>query len=262
MGGGLRAKVSNQILESLSRKPFAVIGHRGAAGTKPENTLSSIKYAIENGADIVEVDVRMTRDEVLVLVHDDTLERLAGIPQSVRSLDYRWIRDNIRIDGEPIATLEDALRFIDGRTGLFVDVKEPDTIDRILDLIKLYGVVKWVGVVSLYEEPLRYARENLPGIVTGITYIRSPRRIADAYKIGAKIVLPYYRFATGEVIYSAHKLGLKVVAWTVNNVSDALELTRRGVDGITTDYPERLARLRDKYWYQSRALVYTPPPAI
>ena len=234
------------ILEALSRRPFSVVGHRGAAGVKPENTLSSLRFAMESGADVIEIDVRATKDNVLILLHDESFERLVGIPLKARDLEYKWIKENIRIGGEEIATLEDALRIVGDKAFLFIEIKEPDITTMAIDLVKTYGLVNRVAFISFYDEVLSIVRSIEPRIVTGLIYFKPPGRIFEAKRLGAKIVLPYYRIASAKANAVAHKLGFKVVAWTINDLETAKQMINKGVDAIASDYPDMMVRFRNE----------------
>ena len=235
-----------KIKEALSKKPFSIVGHRGAKGVKPENTLSAIEYAIETGVDIVEVDVRKTKDNQLILFHDPDFKRLTGKTVKLLDLTLEEIKSSITIDGEPVATLEEAIQMINGKTGLFVEIKEPETVNDVLALITKYKAVDWTAVISFYDEALISAKNLLPSIATGLIYMKPPGRIFDAKKIGADFVLPYYKIATEKANAVAHRLGLKVVVWTVNDEETAQEMLKRKVDAMATDYPEILVNLRKK----------------
>jgi len=232
------------VLARISRKPFAVVGHRGAAGRFPENTLKSIEYAIAAGADVVEVDVRATRDGRLIVFHDPDLKRLFNRSERVRDLEYAWIRSNLLLGGEPIPLLEEVLETVRDRVGLFIEVKEPDTTSHVVELVKRYGVVKDTAIISFYDEALVRAREVEPQIATGLIYAKPPGRVLDAKRLGASIVLPHYSIATEKANSLAHKLGLRVVAWTVNDTDTAVRLVKSGVDAIATDLPDALIELR------------------
>ncbi len=234
------------ILEALSRRPFSVVGHRGAAGVKPENTLASLEYAVENGADVVEVDVRATKDGKLILLHDESFERLVGLPLKARDLEYKWILENIRIGGERIASLEDALRHIGDKVYMFIEIKEPDITVDAIELVRRYGLINRVAFISFYDEVLSTVKTVEPRIVTGLIYFKPPGRIFDAKRLGARIVLPYYRIASSKANATAHKLGLKVVVWTVNDLEVARQMINRGADAIASDYPDMMARFRDE----------------
>ncbi len=234
------------ILEALSRRPFSVVGHRGAAGVKPENTISSLKFAVDSGADVIEIDVRATKDNVLILLHDESFERLVGIPLKARDLEYRWIKENIRIGGEEIATLEDALRIIGDKANLFIEIKEPDITVDAIDLVKTYGLISRVALISFYDEVLSTVKSAEPRIVTGLIYFKPPGRIFEAKRLGAKIVLPYYRIASSKANAVAHKLGFKVVVWTINDLETAKQMINRGVDAIASDYPDMMVRFRNE----------------
>ncbi len=235
------------IIERLEQKPFAVIGHRGAAGRRPENTLSAIEYAVSVGVDIVEVDVRKTHDDKLVVFHDEDFKRLFGVDARVRDVDYEWIIENIRFsNGETIPLLRDVLESTRGRAGLFIEVKEPDTTSAIMGLIKEYDMVDDVAIISFYDEALLEAKKYLPRIVTGLIYFRPLGRIFDAKRLKASIVLPRYNIATRKANDLAHRLGLKIVVWTINSVELVYEMFRRGVDGIASDYPEMLVEVRSR----------------
>lgn len=234
------------ILDALSKKPFSVVGLRGAAGVKPENTLSSLWFAVNTGADVVEIDVRATKDNVLILLHNESFERLTGIPLRARDLEYRWIRENIRIGGEKIATLEDALRFIGDRANLLIEVKEPDITGDAVDLIRMYGLIDKTAIISFYDEVLSTVKRIDPRIVTGLLYFKATGKILKARRLGAKIVLPYYRIASPKSITIAHKLGFKIVVWTINDLETAMQMINRGVDAIASDYPDMMARFRNE----------------
>ncbi len=231
-------------MKALERRPFAIVGHRGAAGLEPENTIKSIKRALEIGVDIIEIDVRSTKDGALILLHDEDFKRLAGVKLKARDLLLNEIKEKITIKGEEVATLEDAISVINGKVGLFIEVKEPETTLKIIDLIKAYNATSWIAIISFFDEALITARKLLPDIITGLIYARPPGRIFEAKKLGANIVLPRYTIATKKANSLAHKLGLYVVAWTVNDIKVANRLIQSKIDAIATDYPDKLIKLR------------------
>ncbi|MEM4971551.1 MAG: glycerophosphodiester phosphodiesterase [Sulfolobales archaeon] len=239
-GWGLGSK----ILEILSRKPFAVIGHRGASGLAPENTLASFSKAIEVGSDMVELDVQLTSDGVAIALHDEDLKRVAGLDINVRRKTYAEI-SSIRIRGEPIPRLEDVLRLCVERVGVLIEIKVSGDEGYVIDTIKSLGAVDWVAIISFSEEPLRRVKKAMPSIPVGIIYTQPPGKIVDAKREGFEMALPRYPLATQRSIELAHRLGIKVIAWTVNDEKWVRELASRGVDGITTDYPDMAVRVRE-----------------
>ncbi len=234
------------IEEALNKKPFGIVGHRGAKGVKPENTIASIKYAIEVGVDIVEVDVRKTKDNVLILLHDPDFKRLTGEEIKPQDVDFSYIRENISIDGEPVATLDEALSTVNGKVGLFIEIKEPETTPDVLELVIKHNAIHWAAVISFYDEALIQTKELLPSIKTGLIYFKPPGRIFEAKKLGADFVVPNWKIATAKANAVAHRLGLKVVAWTINDEETAKKVLERKADVMATDYPDMLVSFRKK----------------
>ncbi|WP_457624005.1 glycerophosphodiester phosphodiesterase [Persephonella sp.] len=234
------------IKEILSVKPFAVIGHRGAGGEKPENTLSAISHGISAGADIVEVDVRKTKDGKLVLFHDKDLKRLTGRAVPISQLDYSFIEENVRIDGERIPLLEEALELVGGKAGIFIEIKEPETTPRIIQTVKENDAISWVCIISFYEEALSEAKKLIPEITTGLIYMRPPGKILEAKQIGADVVLPVKNLATEKAVRFAHRMGLKVVSWVINDFETAEIMYQKGVNGIASDYPSMAVEWKNR----------------
>ncbi|MGC9118656.1 MAG: glycerophosphodiester phosphodiesterase [Thermoproteus sp.] len=230
----------HRVLEALSRK--AVIGHRGFPLRRPENTIASFMAAIEAGADIVEMDVWKTADGVPVVIHDGLVKTPGG---ELRVKEARWPELAVhKIGGEPIPTLEDALRAVGGRAGVFVEVKDPDAVELVGDVLRRVGATSWAAVISFHEEALA----RLKGLVPlGLIYAKPPGRIADARRLGFDFVLPHYRLATSKAVDFAHRMGLRVVAWTVNDGRVMEELWSRGVDGIASDDVELAVSVRNKF---------------
>lgn len=233
----------NQVLRALSRKPFAVIGHRGAAGLAPENTMSSFLKAVEIGADLVELDVQVTLDGVAVALHDEDLRRVAGVDLNVRRSSYRDL-SGISIGGEKIPTLEEILRIFAEKIGILIEIKIPGDEDVVIDVVKRSGAEEKVAVISFHEEVLASVKKRLPRIPCGIVYSKPPGKIVEAKRAGLEIVLPRYPLATQKAVDLAHRMGIRVVAWTVNDEEWIMELARRGVDGIASDYPDIAVRIR------------------
>ncbi|MEZ0320133.1 MAG: glycerophosphodiester phosphodiesterase [Pyrobaculum sp.] len=215
------------IVEVLKKR--AVVGHRGYPRVALENTLESIKAALEHGADAVEVDVQVTADGVVVLSHDDTLDRTFGVSIDVRR--SRWPDlSPIRRGPHRLATLEEALSLVDGRAGVLVEVKHPEDAPLVADVVKNAGASRWVALISFHEEAVRGL-----SLYKGLIYAQPPGKIVEAKRLGCHLVLPRYQLATAKAVSFAHRLGLYVVAWTVNDLATAVELWRRGVDGVATD---------------------------
>ncbi len=236
----------NKVLEALGRRPFAVIGHRGARGRAVENTLSALRYAIRTGADIAEFDVQRTRDGVFVASHDPVITSRDGRQVNIREASYSEIASIELPGGERVPRIEELLGEARGRIALFLEIKEPSDARSLVELVLNEKAEDYVAVISFYEEAIRMAKNVYPGIPGGLVYFRPPGLITQCKRLGCEIVLPRYPLATEKAVRYAHRLGLRVVAWTVNEEKWFLELHRRGVDGIATDYPDLGVKIREE----------------
>ncbi|QJA06415.1 glycerophosphodiester phosphodiesterase [Thermosulfurimonas marina] len=230
------------VLEALKRK--ALVGHRGFPAKFLENTLESLEGALKAGADIVEVDLQRTKDGFLVLSHDRNLKRTFGVDLDIEESNWEDLH-RIRKGSYRLARLEEALELVNGRAGMFLEVKNPQTASEVIRLVEDRGAQEWTALISFHPEALEPARGRL---ITGLIYFKPPGRIPEAKKLGCRLVLPKYPLATEKAVNFAHRLGLYVVAWTVNEPPKALELFQRGVDSVATDNIELLKKELSLLW--------------
>ena len=216
------------------------IGHRGAKAYEPENTLRSFKKALDLGVDAVELDVRRTKDDNVVVIHDPEVDRTTNGKGLVNALTLREIKQLVTEKGEEIPTLEEALDFLDKKVKIFIELKEPALEEKVLSLIRGKGLEKNVIIVSFLEEALKKVRELNNEIETGLIYVRHKNPIKAALELKANYLLPLYRFTHTADVEKAHQNGLKVIVWTVNEQEEVLEYQKKGVDGITSDKPDIL----------------------
>jgi len=213
-----------------------LVGHRGVPELELENTLQSIEKAIELGAHVVEVDIQRTRDGVFVLSHDDNLLRVFGVGLNIRDASWEEVA-KVQRDGYRPARLEEALELTKGKVGLFLEIKHPEDAEGVYKKVLEYKAEEWTAIISFYPQALEVLRGK---ITTGLVYSKPPGMIPEAKKLGCLFVLPKYGLATQKAVDFAHRLKLKVVAWTVNDPQKAKELFERGVDGIATDNVKKL----------------------
>ncbi len=243
-------------------------GHRGSAGTHPENTLPSFQAAVDAGASYLELDVHMTRDGEIVVSHDDNLERTCGRPGLIREMDYVEVREAdagfgfapergfpFRGRGVRIPRLAAVLASFHA-TRFIIEVKQeqPSLVERMLRVIDSAGMVGRVLIASEHQKPLDEVRWRTPSIPTNLAYHEIAAfltAMATANSIyrppGDALQIPpeYYswKLATPETVAMAHRHGLEVHIWTVNEEPEMRTLLELGVDGIISDYPQRLRRV-------------------
>lgn len=227
-----------------------VIGHRGDLHAAPENTVASIRSAIDQGVDAVEIDVQMSKDGIVVLNHDYTLERVAGVPASVHELTFAELNAlDIRgvwtgMQAERIATLQQALQEAKGRTKLVVEIKpygeKRELALRTAELIAAEDMTADVYVQSFDAVVLSVVRQTLPDVKLGQILFAAAGNVStldvDFYTVNLTML-------TDRFLQQAHALGREVWVWTVNSERSMREALTYDVDGIITDYPARLRSL-------------------
>jgi len=221
-------------------KGLLKIGHRGARAYEPENTLSSFKRAIELGVDAVELDVRKTRDNEIVVIHNADVNKTTDGSGSVSDFTLEEIQKFVIEKGEHIPTLGEVLDFVGKRVKVLVELKETGIEEKVLDVIREKGLTENVIIISFHEEALRKVRELNDKVATGLIYVRHKNPLQSALELKAEYLLPLYRFTHSANVRKAHEKGLKVIVWTINTPEEAAEYKKKGVDGIATDRPDIL----------------------
>ena len=216
------------------------VGHRGARAYAPENTLASFKKALEIGVDAVEFDVRKTKDNQLVVIHDADVKRTTNGEGLVNDFTLKEIKGFDAGGGEKIPTLEEAFDFLDKKVKVFVELKESGFEEQVLSLVNKKGLEKNVVVTSFLEDALKKVRELNGDIETGLIYANHKNPVKAALDLKANYLLPLYRFTHTANVEKAHECGLKVVVWTINKPEEVKEYAKKGVDGIASDKPDIL----------------------
>lgn len=239
-----------------------VIAHRGASGYAPENTVAAFDKARKMKADYIELDVQMSRDGKLVVIHDTTVNRTTDIdskaPVKVKDLTLKELRKldagsyfGPQFTGERIPTFEKVLDRYKGKIGLLIELKEPALYpgieEKVAAALKKRKMDKpkngKVIVQSFDFNSVRRIHELLPSVPTGVLTSR-PSDLTDAKLNEFAGYANYVNAHLGNVaadptlVGRIHALGMKITPWTVRSRDEVPPLLQAGVDGIVTDYPD------------------------
>jgi glycerophosphoryl diester phosphodiesterase len=231
------------------------IAHRGASGRFPENTIRAFAAAIEAGAQMCELDVQRSRDGAVVVIHDDTVDRTTdgrGAVSAMTLYELKRLDAGVRFGnhfkGERIPMLDEVFALTDGRCGLNIEIKS-DGVERefchlVCRTITSHGALATAMVSSFDWNALAIVRDFEPRIRIGLLASRSPLRLLNAaFEMSAESINPKVDIVTEELCVAAHKRNLNVYTWTVDEPAQMRQLIALGVEGIMTNYPERLREL-------------------
>jgi len=244
----------------------AVVAHRGGAGLWPENTLLALQEAAKLGADWSEIDVHMTRDGVLVVIHDDTVDRTTNGTGRVnnftltelKKLDagYHWTNDNgqtfpFRGQGITIPTLTEIFTAFPQKP-INLDIKQhkPAILASLRQLVSKHDMAKCLLVTSYNFCTAKTFRRLCPGIATGMAdremYIFSALKylyLNRLYNSCADVLEVPFHLVDKRFVDAAHRQNKRIDVWTVNETAEMQRLLNLGVDAILTDYPDKLLQL-------------------
>ena len=245
------------------------IGHRGASGYAPENTMAAFMEAFELKADFIELDVAMTQDGVLIVIHDDTVDRTTDGTGKVAELTYDYIRTldagswfSPEFAGEHVPTLGEVLDAFRGKIGILIEIKDPaiypgieqkvadELIKRNMDKPENGKII----VQSFDWNSVKTFHEILPDVLVGVLTFYAedvlPAALEEASEyadyvnpfLGDPAYPAYVVRVTPAVIDRIHSYGMGILVWTVNNPSDIAWLVKAHADGIITNYPDYVPR--------------------
>lgn len=225
-----------------------IMGHRGAAGLAPENTIAAIVEGLAAGADWIEFDVRRTQDGHIVLVHDRTTRRVATKRVAIHKTDMAELQALEMKRGAAIPTLEEAIEIIGDKARVNIEIKSPDCVPQVVALVQKYikkGYKPSHFLISSFSPAvLRAAYQLDKKLPYGLLQIWPVRfRWLRSVKLSA---VGFYHISalTPFIIALAKRKGLYTYAYTVNSVEEAKQLKRLGLDGIVTNYPNKFDEIR------------------
>lgn len=216
---------------------FLTIGHRGLMGVEPENTLRSFVRAEQEGLDVIELDLHLSSDGALVVMHDPTVDRTTDGtgPISEQSLDQLRKLDAGR--GEQIPVFEEV---VDATTApLQAEIKDVAAARALAEVITRRDLTERVTVISFHDDAVSEISRLLPGIRTGLVASRYGENVVDrATAVDAHFAVLNLRRLTLSIVDRLHEADILVAAWVVNTPRDLLLARTLGVDAATTDVPD------------------------
>nr|WP_315199638.1 glycerophosphodiester phosphodiesterase family protein [uncultured Flavobacterium sp.] len=222
------------------------IGHRGAKGYEPENTLVSFEKAIEMGADGIELDVHLSIDDHLIVIHDETIDRTTngkGVVNQLTLAELQSFRINEKFE---IPTLKEVLDVVNQRCFVNIELKNQDTAEKVVQLIEYYISDKnWNHdhfLVSSFDwnalQQVRFLNDDIR--IGVLTETDMDLAISFARFIKAYALHPDFQLLTNEYVSRIKEKGILVFPWTVNEIDAIQRMKSFNVDGIITDFLDRV----------------------
>jgi len=212
------------------------IGHRGAKGHSPENTLASFEKAIALGVDMIELDVWLSSDKIPMVIHDETIDRTTSKTGLVTDYSAK------ELQALGIPALIDVFKLVDNRCEINVEIKTFSATQAVLNLIAKSTFDQSKILISSFDwNALQEVRFHDEDIRIGVlTETDLDLAMAFAKFIKAEAIHPYFHLLTAENVEKIKEKGFKVFPWTINEPEDITFVKSLEVDGIITDFPERL----------------------
>ncbi|PIB38244.1 glycerophosphodiester phosphodiesterase [Maribacter sp. 4G9] len=238
--------LSGITLASCNMRQPLVIGHRGAMGHETENTLASVQKAMDLGVDMIEIDVFKIQSGEIVVFHDETVDELTNGPGKIEEYNIFDLSKLIVNGGHKIPMLQDVLKLIDNKVALNIELKGDKTADKVNYIMNYYIEKKgWSPenfIISSFKwDELREMRKLNPTVQIAVLTEDNPvDAIPVAKEVNAVAINPYYKNLDMESAKKIRKAGFKINVWTVNEDFDIDAMKKIGVDGIITNYPERV----------------------
>lgn len=267
--GVLQFSINEVMAQQINNRNPIVVAHRGASGYAPENTMAAIKKAITMGVDMIEIDVQLSKDNEVVLMHDLTVDRTTNGKGKVRDLYLEEIKKldagkwfSSEFLGEKVPTLEEVIQAINGQCKLLIEVKRVkskklEIENKIVQLINKYNAYNWCIVQSFETQVIKNIQELDKSIechkLVTMNISVLPLHIDSRIKTGTiykyktvQSINPYFKMLNKRKVNKIHSRGQKIITWTVNEPEDMKRMIEMGVDGIITNYPDRLIQLLKK----------------
>jgi glycerophosphoryl diester phosphodiesterase len=243
------------------RRSVQVTAHRGHSRAAPENTLSALRKAIESRADYVEMDVHLTGDGVIVLLHDRDLKRVAGVSRRLDELSFDEVRKldvgswfDPAFAGERVPTLEEAIHLCRGRIKMNIELKVFGSDRRlaaaVARLIREQAFESDCVITSLDYEALLEAKRHNPRLRMGLIIAHA---LGDVNRLDVEVLSVRADWLSDDVLRTAHHLGREVFVWTINDARQMIRLIQRGVDNIITSDADLGVRVRDDWAKRTEA---------
>ena len=224
----------------------SVIAHRGAAGKAPENTLASVRQALKDNTDWVEIDVQESSDGKVVVIHDSDFMKLAGVNIKVWEGSLKELKEidigswfDPEFSSERIPTLAEVLEEVRGKSRLLIELKyyghARQLEQRVVDIVEQAGMVDQVAIMSLKHEGIKKFKTLRPEWRTGLLLTKA---IGNLSKLDVDFLAVNTAMATSGFIRRTQSTGKQVYVWTVNDQVSMSRMMSLGVDGIITDEPE------------------------
>ncbi len=264
--------IASEKLTTIKKRDFKIVGHKGASGYAPENTIASFERAIELGADAIEIDVHFTKDGEVVVFHDEEVSRTTNgqgkihefTLEEVKQLDAgSWF--DTEFAGEEVPTLEETLDHIHGKLECIIDIKSKGHMfyegfaKRIVEIVDEKGAKEWCVIQAYDETYLEEAIEIDSTIQVKKLMMGEDETHLLAFYIQAKgftdhrnmhefynTLNPHFTTLSQRRIFRFKARGYKVFTYVVNERPDMLKMLNMGVDGIITDFPDKMVRIKEQ----------------
>jgi glycerophosphoryl diester phosphodiesterase len=246
--------------------PSLIIGHRGAMGYAPENTIISFEEAVRRGSDLIEMDVQLTADNEVVVMHDTSVDRTTDGAGFVRDLTLKKLKSfdagvwfGPEYAKQYVPSLAEVIGHFRGRKsaqrhalGLIIELKTirgsgGSLADAVVKLLHDEEFMDRVCIISFDTVALQEVRAANKHVPTGLLYNEEGEesRVSQAKAIGCQALFPRKTAVSARLVTAAHKSGLSVATWTANTKNEMKRMIGCGVDAITTNYPDRLRSLME-----------------
>lgn len=212
-----------------------IIAHRGASFFEPENTLGAIKRAMEMDADFVEIDVRMSKDKELIVMHDADVNRTTNGKGFVKDQTLQELKKLDAGHGETISTLDEVIKLVKNKIRLIIEIKEPGTEKSVLEKLSKNNLENTI-LTSFYHESIKNAKELNPQVNAGIIFTCQPVNVSQmTFNAHADIIFPGHKYMNIEMVKKVKKQGIIVYPWTIDDPEIFKKFVKMGVDGIVTN---------------------------